>query len=842
MYKPKNSFYTLLLGIVVFTLSNNSGRAAGHPTLTVSSDSIVDASAMNFSTGRWGTSLNGQAFQQDGVVTYNGYQYAAYFDANKRPAVGRRALPSGAWETFSFNDYGPITHTDAHNVIVVGICPEDGSIHLSYDHHVDDLNYRRSVANVATNPSQVQWTQALFGSNSSQLVSGSTLDRVTYPMFFTTPEGKLQFTFRDGSSGAGDWYLYEYTSGAWQNLGMLFSRSGNFQGGADRCAYPNTMRYDSSGRLHVSWTWRETTDLITNHDLGYAYSDDRGRTWKNNDGTTIATLDGSSGSSNAISINSIGHVVYPMPINWGIMNQTTQFIDSQGRVHIIYWRNPDSASSGTSDVNEWQYYHYWREVSGVWHERELPFTGRKPQVVLDQDDNMYIIHGSGPDLEFHDFDPGVTLTIASATEASGWTDWVLTPQFQATTFHGEPLIDLGRWDSDDILSVYFQEKPSTAGNSSALHVIDFVPSTLPDPMGGSVVPYTSEADTLALYHFDESSGALVNSQGNTSLNLSDTGGASGRDGNSANGSGYGLSSFPGFDSAFNVLDSGDGGYHSSSSSVGGGAITAGNVAQSALQGASGEFTYEAVIKLGNISSSDEQVIISHDGAESSRGFLLKVNNGQLGFYDGSSTTWAAIPTSGAHSFVTDEWFHVAVTYTGAAGQSDNLKLYWTRLDSSATEAHLIGTGVLAADLSGAVSNKLGVGTTTRNPFRFEIDAIDEVRISRVARSADDFIFVELPDPPAAPSVPTNLTASDGDASASLSWTGSAGASTYNVKRSLNNGGSYSVIASNVVGSSYTDSGLTNGTTYYYVVSAENAAGESTNSSEVSATPQSSTSG
>jgi phosphatidylinositol-3-phosphatase len=89
-----------------------------------------------------------------------------------------------------------------------------------------------------------------------------------------------------------------------------------------------------------------------------------------------------------------------------------------------------------------------------------------------------------------------------------------------------------------------------------------------------------------------------------------------------------------------------------------------------------------------------------------------------------------------------------------------------------------------------------------------------------------------PNPPPAP---TNLTAVPGDSSVALSWTASAGATSYNVKRSLTSGGSYTTIAS-VTTTSFPDSGLTNGVTYYYVVSASNLSGESSNSTEASATP------
>jgi hypothetical protein len=86
-----------------------------------------------------------------------------------------------------------------------------------------------------------------------------------------------------------------------------------------------------------------------------------------------------------------------------------------------------------------------------------------------------------------------------------------------------------------------------------------------------------------------------------------------------------------------------------------------------------------------------------------------------------------------------------------------------------------------------------------------------------------------------PAAPTGLTATAGVQQVSLAWTASSGATSYNVKRSTTHGGPYTTVNS-PSGTSYTDPGLTAGTTYYYVVSAVNAGGESANSSEVSATP------
>ncbi|MEA5136455.1 MAG: kelch repeat-containing protein [Candidatus Fimivivens sp.] len=84
--------------------------------------------------------------------------------------------------------------------------------------------------------------------------------------------------------------------------------------------------------------------------------------------------------------------------------------------------------------------------------------------------------------------------------------------------------------------------------------------------------------------------------------------------------------------------------------------------------------------------------------------------------------------------------------------------------------------------------------------------------------------------------PTSLTASGRDSNVDLSWGAIADATSYNVYRALTSGGPYTQIAASVTATTYTDSDVTNGTTYYYVVTAVSTAGESTYSNEASAMP------
>ena len=88
-----------------------------------------------------------------------------------------------------------------------------------------------------------------------------------------------------------------------------------------------------------------------------------------------------------------------------------------------------------------------------------------------------------------------------------------------------------------------------------------------------------------------------------------------------------------------------------------------------------------------------------------------------------------------------------------------------------------------------------------------------------------------------PAAPTSLTATSRNAQISLSWTASTGAASYSVYRGTTAGGeSTTAIATGIATTTYTNTGLTNGTAYFYKVKATNTAGTSGYSNEASATP------
>jgi hypothetical protein len=120
--------------------------------------------------------------------------------------------------------------------------------------------------------------------------------------------------------------------------------------------------------------------------------------------------------------------------------------------------------------------------------------------------------------------------------------------------------------------------------------------------------------------------------------------------------------------------------------------------------------------------------------------------------------------------------------------------------------------------------EIGIKNSMSSDYKVSLDAFDIL-------SYTDAI---------APAAPTGLTALAGNGSVSLSWSANTepDLAGYNVYRSTTSGGPY-VKANSVLvtGTSYSDAGLTNGTTYYYTVTAvDTSSNESSKSSEVSATP------
>lgn len=180
--------------------------------MEVLQQSTVDSAALSFADGsqtKFSNFPNGVTHQQFPIQTHRGYQYTTYYDDERQVCAGRRKLPEGEWEIIRFKDYHFASY-DTHNVAVIGICANDGTIHLTWDHHVSDLNYRRSVVGLANDPEAFEWHQSVFGPVTDTLGPLGKLTQVTYPRFVPMPNGNFMLHYRFVTSGNGDSMIRVY--------------------------------------------------------------------------------------------------------------------------------------------------------------------------------------------------------------------------------------------------------------------------------------------------------------------------------------------------------------------------------------------------------------------------------------------------------------------------------------------------------------------------------------------------------------------------------------------------------------------------------------------------------
>lgn len=282
-------------------------------------------------------------FGPGSLWTHKGWQYAAYWDDARQVSVARRKLPNGPWSVTSLPDYqrtesgdrgkgGHISRGfgDGHEKVAMGISP-DGVIHLSFDHHLSTLRYRASKLPIAQDPDSHPWGPELFGPVQDHL-GGPQITSVTYPSFHSDGSQFLLYMRLGGGSGSANSHLFNYEDSSWtvntEKESQIIDL--NWSGGDGTVnAYPFGLII-RDGRSHLTWCWRDTPDASTCHDLCYAYSDDFGATWKNNEGKIIGKR-----GQKFITADSPGVAAWPIPPGTRYVNGGSMTVDSSGRVHVI---------------------------------------------------------------------------------------------------------------------------------------------------------------------------------------------------------------------------------------------------------------------------------------------------------------------------------------------------------------------------------------------------------------------------------------------------------------------------------------------------------------------------
>ncbi|GAA3736068.1 BNR repeat-containing protein [Spinactinospora alkalitolerans] len=420
--------------------------------------------------------VNNGSYQQSGILTHGDFQYAAWYTDTRHAVIARRDVTkrgaAGRWRTVRLPHR--LSTDDSHNSISLGVSAGDGRLHVAMDTHNTPVYYVRSEAGLVDERGDGHWRADSFGPVQRTL-GGVDLGGITYPRFVSAPGGGLQLSYRTGGSGDGTTELAEYADGRWEKLGAWSSPEGEFRanGGVSdsRNMYLHGIGYDDSGRLHASFTWREAAaggevlchpGGLSNHDTGYVYSDDEGRTWRTGDGALAAVT----GTERRVSVRTPGHVADPLDVDQALMNQESQAVDSSGNPHVMVSYVPGRFTHCVTDFVEQRRthgrtFHLHRDSTGAWHKAELPEPlgafGRS-RLVLTADDDAYAVLPGG--------------RIMAASAESGWTDWTKVYDGSDVNAFGEVLVDESRVDSDGVLSVFYQE-PSEGTEPSPVRVADF---------------------------------------------------------------------------------------------------------------------------------------------------------------------------------------------------------------------------------------------------------------------------------------------------------------------------------------------------------------------------------
>ncbi len=171
--------------------------------------------------------------------------------------------------------------------------------------------------------------------------------------------------------------------------------------------------------------------------------------------------------------------------------------------------------------------------------------------------------------------------------------------------------------------------------------------------------------------------------------------------------------------------------------------------------------------------------------------------------------------------------------TGASTGATSVKLSWHVSDGAQSYTVSEGTSSSAAAATAIASGVIGTsysvtGLTPGNTYYFWVQTVYGASLS------GDSPVAAITEPPA---TPTGLQIAMGNGSATLKWSASEGAKSYQIFQGTTSGGEGATpVQRGITATTATITGLTNGQVYYYTVQAMDAGGASERSAEVSATP------
>jgi hypothetical protein len=402
-----------------------------------------------------GNTINTVIFRYHGVLSHGNYQTTSFFMDEHTLRLVQRDLTANAINTHDI--VGSYQLRDAHNSISLGI-DRLGYLHLSYDHHANQLHYRRSLE-----PHRIDnWTEELP-------MTGLAEGKVTYPTFISPFHGSpLTLLYRDGvhNKGVARFKTYNEEHQIWTDYPEPVL-SGAEQKPWTCNAYWNSPAIGTDGSLHLSFVWR--TDFlgeenrINNINLGYAYTLDNGFTWK-----------ASNNQPYKVPITPVNaEVIYRVTPGSNLINQTGMALDSRNRPHIVFYANDLNCIP--------QYHHLWFDgkqwkcqiISNRTQQFILQGGGTlqipisRPEIVIDRQDNVYVIFRG--DLSQN----RLAVTLLPAPHYS-WSEKNMRILWNEDVGFAEPVIDRERWARDNILTLLVQhnEQPNNdIGHNAVSHPI-----------------------------------------------------------------------------------------------------------------------------------------------------------------------------------------------------------------------------------------------------------------------------------------------------------------------------------------------------------------------------------
>ncbi|MHA6247174.1 BNR repeat-containing protein [Pontibacter sp. CAU 1760] len=400
---------------------------------------LAQPTSTTIADGWANNSVNAVVFRKNSLVTHQGTQYAAWYAADRQVVLAKRRSGAETWEISKTGFTG--NASDAHNTISLMV-DGNGFLHLSWDHHNNPLNYARSVA-----PGSLELTEKMPMTGQQEKV-------VSYPEFYRLADGNLLFFYRDGGSGQGNMVInrYDTKQQKWTQL-----HSNLISGEGERNAYWQAY-IDERGTIHVSWVWRESPNVASNHDLSYARSTDGGMTWEKTNGEKY-TLPITEATA---------EIAQRIPQNSELINQTSMGADATGNPFIAtYWREADS------DVPQ---YHLVYHTGNNWKTLALDFRATpfslsgvgtksipiaRPQVLVKNAGDATSVL-----MIFRDEERGSRASAAVIQKLSDAT-WTIRDLTQESLGAWEPSYDTELWKAKGILNLFVQKVVQVDGEGQA---------------------------------------------------------------------------------------------------------------------------------------------------------------------------------------------------------------------------------------------------------------------------------------------------------------------------------------------------------------------------------------